>query len=39
VGMKFKVTRERVRQIQEIALKKLRRRVEMLDCTDPVGKS
>jgi RNA polymerase primary sigma factor len=39
VGMKFNVTRERVRQIQEMALKKLRRRMEMLDCTDPVGKS
>src|SRR5580704_5486914 len=28
VGKRFKVTRERVRQIQEIALRKLRRRVE-----------
>lgn len=39
VGKKFKVTRERVRQIQEIALRKLRRRVESLENADPVGKS
>jgi hypothetical protein len=31
--LEFKVTRERVRQIQEIALNKLRRRVEVLDKT------
>jgi RNA polymerase primary sigma factor len=39
VGKKFKVTRERVRQIQEIALNKLRRRVDALDKGDLVGKS
>ncbi len=39
VGKKFKVTRERVRQIQEIALRKLRRRVETLENANPVGKS
>ena len=39
VGKKFKVTRERIRQIQEIALAKLRRRVEALDRRDLVGKS
>jgi RNA polymerase primary sigma factor len=39
VGKKFKVTRERVRQIQEIALNKLRRRVDALDNRDLVGKS
>lgn len=39
VGKKFKVTRERVRQIQEIALNKLRRRVEALDSGDLAGKS
>jgi RNA polymerase primary sigma factor len=31
VGRKFKVTRERVRQIQDTALSKLRRRLERLD--------
>ena len=31
VGRKFKVTRERIRQIQDIALTKLRRRLERLD--------
>jgi RNA polymerase primary sigma factor len=39
VGRKFKVTRERIRQIQEIALNKLRRRLESLDSTNLVGKS
>ncbi len=39
VGRKFKVTRERVRQIQEIALRKLRRRVESLENANVVGKS
>jgi RNA polymerase primary sigma factor len=39
VGKKFKVTRERVRQIQEIALKKLRRHLEAIDRGDLVGKS
>ena len=34
VGKKFKVTRERVRQIQEIALNKLRRHVDALDRVD-----
>jgi RNA polymerase primary sigma factor len=31
VGRKFGVTRERIRQIQELALKKLRKRIEKLD--------
>ncbi len=31
VGKKFKVTRERIRQIQDMALTKLRRRLERLD--------
>jgi RNA polymerase primary sigma factor len=31
IGKKFKVTRERVRQVQELALTKLRRRLESLD--------
>ena len=31
VGKKFKVTRERIRQIQDIALTKLRRRLEKTD--------
>jgi RNA polymerase primary sigma factor len=31
VGKKFKVTRERIRQIQDMALTKLRRRLEKLD--------
>jgi RNA polymerase primary sigma factor len=31
VGRKFKVTRERIRQLQEIALEKLRRRLESLE--------
>ena len=39
VGRKFKVTRERVRQIQEIALNKLRRRVDALDRGDLAGTS
>jgi RNA polymerase primary sigma factor len=39
VGKRFKVTRERVRQIQEIALRKLRRRVEASENTNTVGKS
>jgi RNA polymerase primary sigma factor len=39
VGKKFKVTRERVRQIQEIALYKLRRRVDALDSADLAGNS
>jgi RNA polymerase primary sigma factor len=39
VGKKFKVTRERVRQIQEIAVYKLRRRVDALDSSDLAGKS
>ena len=39
VGKKFKVTRERVRQIQEIALSKLRRRLEAFEKTNPVGQS
>jgi RNA polymerase primary sigma factor len=39
VGKKFKVTRERIRQIQEIALGKLRCRVEALDNGDLIGKS
>jgi RNA polymerase primary sigma factor len=39
VGKRFKVTRERVRQIQEIALRKLRRRVEASESTSAVGKS
>ncbi len=39
VGTRFKVTRERVRQIQEIALRKLRRRVEARESTNLVGKS
>jgi RNA polymerase primary sigma factor len=39
VGKRFKVTRERIRQLQEIALAKLRRRLEALDSTGLVGKS
>jgi RNA polymerase primary sigma factor len=39
VGKKFKVTRERIRQIQEIALNKLRRCVDALDRGELVGKS
>jgi RNA polymerase primary sigma factor len=39
VGKKFKVTRERIRQIQEIALGKLRRRVDALEAGDLIGKS
>jgi RNA polymerase primary sigma factor len=39
VGKKFKVTRERIRQIQELALGKLRRRVEALDTGDLIGQS
>ena len=34
VGAKFGVTRERVRQIQNIALKKLRRMIEKMETTD-----
>ena len=33
VGERFGVTRERVRQIQNIALKKLRRMIEKLETT------
>ena len=33
VGVKFGVTRERVRQIQNLALKKLRRMIEKLEVT------
>ena len=39
VGKRFKVTRERVRQIQEIALRKLRRRVEARESANLVGQS
>jgi RNA polymerase primary sigma factor len=39
VGRKFKVTRERIRQIQEVALEKLRRRVDALESVDLNGKS
>jgi RNA polymerase primary sigma factor len=39
VGKKFKVTRERIRQIQETSLNKLHRRVDALDRGDLVGKS
>jgi len=39
VGKRFKVTRERVRQIQEIALRKLRRRVEARENVNLVGQS
>ena len=39
VGKKFRVTRERIRQIQELALNKLRRRVDELDRGGLVGKS
>ena len=39
VGKKFKVTRERIRQIQELALGKLRRRVDALENGDLIGKS
>src|SRR5579862_1311811 len=39
VGKRFKVTRERIRQIQEIALSKLRRRVDALDNGGRIGKS
>jgi RNA polymerase primary sigma factor len=39
VGKKFKVTRERIRQIQQLALGKLRRRVDALDNGDRIGKS
>ena len=39
VGKRFKVTRERVRQIQEIALRKLRRRVEARESVNLVGQS
>jgi RNA polymerase primary sigma factor len=33
VGQQFGVTRERIRQIQDEALKKLRRRIEKLETT------
>jgi len=33
VGQKFGVTRERIRQIQNIALRKLRRMIEKLETT------
>jgi RNA polymerase primary sigma factor len=39
VGKRFKVTRERVRQIQEIALNKLRRRLDAFDRANLAGKS
>ena len=39
VGRKFKVPRERIRQIQEIALCKLRRRIDSLDSAGLAGKS
>jgi RNA polymerase primary sigma factor len=39
VGKKFKVTRERVRQIQEIALNKLRRRVDAFEAGNLNSKS
>jgi RNA polymerase primary sigma factor len=39
VGKKFKVTRERIRQIQQLALGKLRRRVDALDNGNLIGKS
>lgn len=39
VGRRFKVTRERVRQIQEIALEKLRRRVDAFESGKPNGNS
>jgi len=39
VGRKFKVTRERVRQIQNIALHKLRRLMEKQDKPFPVGRN
>jgi RNA polymerase primary sigma factor len=39
VGKKFKVTRERIRQIQETALGKLRRRVDALDNAGHISKS
>jgi RNA polymerase primary sigma factor len=35
VGAKFGVTRERVRQIQNIALKKLRKMIEKMEATKP----
>jgi RNA polymerase primary sigma factor len=36
VGEKFGVTRERIRQIQNVALRKLRRKIEKLEKTDAV---
>jgi RNA polymerase primary sigma factor len=39
VGKKLKVTRERVRQIQEIALNKLRRRVDAFEAVNLNGKA
>lgn len=39
VGRKFRVTRERVRQIQNIALHKLRRLMEKQDRPSPVGRN
>jgi RNA polymerase primary sigma factor len=39
VGRKFKVTRERVRQIQNIALHKLRRLMEKQDKPAPLGRN
>ena len=39
VGRKFKVTRERVRQIQNIALHKLRRLMDKQDRPAPVGRN
>lgn len=37
IGRKFGVTRERIRQIQEIALAKLRRRIEKLDSMQEIS--
>jgi RNA polymerase primary sigma factor len=34
IGQRFGVTRERIRQIQELALKKLRRQMEKSDCPE-----
>lgn len=39
VGAKFSVTRERIRQIQNVALKKMRKRYKQLDVPTPAGKS
>jgi RNA polymerase primary sigma factor len=34
VGQKFGVTRERIRQLQDIALKKLRKKIEKLEMVE-----